>query len=106
VNALAWLLATSPDAGVRNPARALDLARSAVAMTAGNDASALDTMAAAQAAAGDFPAADSSARRALAIASRSGSHAEALVAGIQERLRLYERRTPYRDASGGPAPRR
>jgi hypothetical protein len=103
---LAWLLATSPDAGVGDPARAVNIARHAVALTGGNDAVILDTMAAAQAAAGDFSAADASARAAIALASQPGSRAASLVGAMRARLALYARRVAYVEPAPAGAPSR
>ena len=98
-NALAWQLATSPDAGVREPARAVEVASRAVAMTNGEDPLVLDTMAAAQAAAGNFSAAESTARRAIAQASLPGSRAAGVLGAMRERLALYARRVAYVEAT-------
>jgi len=95
VNALAWLLATSPDPSVRSPEEALALAHQAVAMTGGNDARVLDTFAAAQAANGQFGPARQSALRAMALA--DSTHATAILPGMRERLRHYERSEPWRE---------
>lgn len=54
LNDLAWALATSPVASLRDPARALPLALRAVEL-APDDAAVVDTVAAAHAANGDFP---------------------------------------------------
>jgi hypothetical protein len=51
---LAWLLATSPEATVRNGAEALKLAAKAVDLSQGKDASMLDALAAAYAETGRF----------------------------------------------------
>jgi arylsulfatase A-like enzyme len=66
-NALAWALATVPDAALRDGARALALARAAVAETDGRHPDYLDTLAAAYAETGRFEQAVAAQRRALAI---------------------------------------
>jgi tetratricopeptide (TPR) repeat protein len=93
-NNLAWLLATTPDAGVRDPARALALGLHAreVAERPGmaseaERASVLDTLAAAQAAAGRFADAAGTAGLALALAERAGD--ADLAHDLRERLALY-----------------
>jgi tetratricopeptide (TPR) repeat protein len=93
-NNLAWLLATTPDATVRDPARALEVGLRARAIAerpgAASDperASVLDTLAAAQAAAGRFADAAGTAALALALAERAGD-AE-LARELRERLALY-----------------
>ena len=90
---LAWVLATSPDAGVRNPQAAVMTAEQAAALTGNADPSALDTLAAAYASAGDFVRATATGERALTIASRVGN--TALAEQIRSRLRLYRGRQPY-----------
>jgi tetratricopeptide (TPR) repeat protein len=89
LNALAWLLATSPEASVRRPDEAVSLAVRALAAGNGQDPSLLDTRAAAEAAAGRPGAAAGIARRALALAERAG--ADTLAASIRGRLAEYER---------------
>ena len=51
---LAWMLAASPEPGATNPQRAVDLAQRAVTLTARRDIVALDALAGALAATGDF----------------------------------------------------
>jgi Flp pilus assembly protein TadD len=93
VNALAWLLATSPDPALRDPAEALRLARRASDLTGGKRPEILDTVAAAEAAGGDFAAAERTARQAIELATAAG-HA-ALAQDIQGRLAEYRRRVAY-----------
>jgi tetratricopeptide (TPR) repeat protein len=90
---LAWVLATSPDPTVRNPQEAVGTAEQAAALTGNADPAALDTLAAAYAAAGDFGRAAATAERALAAASRVGN--TTLADQIRTRLRLYRGRQPY-----------
>jgi len=63
---LAWLLATSPQAEVRNGSRALQLAEQLVAQSNVRQGLALDTLAAAQAELGEYERAQSTLDRALA----------------------------------------
>jgi tetratricopeptide (TPR) repeat protein len=86
-NALAWLLATSPDPAVRDGAEARRAADRAVGLTGGRDANALDTRAAALAAAGRFAEAAEAAHFAAATAARTG--ADSLATPIRARLALY-----------------
>ena len=85
---LAWLLATCPEAKFRNGADALRLAARAVELTEQKDPAALDVMAAAQAASGQFTEAVATAQRAadLALALQQPALADA----IQTRLRSYQ----------------
>jgi Flp pilus assembly protein TadD len=89
-NNLAWLLATHPDPRLRDPAAAVAYAEQA-ARGAGDDPAVLDTLATAQAAAGDFDSAVRSEERALAGASGNAP----LEAGIRQRLALFRRGVPW-----------
>jgi len=84
---LAWILATDPDAGVRNGAEAVRLASAANAATGEKDARAWDVLAAAFAEAGRFDEAVRAAERALDLAGTSAT-AEARE-GAKARLALY-----------------
>jgi len=95
----AWLLATAPDASVRDGNRAVELAESAVARSAVEDPTLLDTLAAAYAETGQFAQATARAMRALAIANARGNRG--LSDALRSRLQLYEGRRPYRE-TGGP----
>ena len=57
LNELAWLLATCPDAGIRDGRRAVELASRACRLDFGISAACVDTLAAAHAEAGDFESA-------------------------------------------------
>jgi tetratricopeptide (TPR) repeat protein len=97
MNALAWLLATSPDPSVRDGREAERLAGRAVQVSGGGDPSLLDTQAAAQAAAGRPAAAAATARRALGLAERA--RADPLAAAIRGRLASYERGRAWVDSA-------
>ncbi len=84
---LAWLRATASDPGVRDPGEALRLAERAVALSEGKEANYLDTLAAAQAAAGRFGDAAATAERAVDLARTNGQ--KALAAEIEPRLARY-----------------
>lgn len=98
---LAWILATSPDPAVRNPGAALTLAEQLVAR-AGSDPTALDVLAAALAATGQFDRAAETAERTLAALGRNAD--PRTVAAAEARLALYRQRRPYLTAPriGGP----
>ena len=68
LNNLAWFYATSEDAGLRDPKKAVELATKAVAITRQRNASIVDTLAEAYFAAGDKDKAVEYERKALAIA--------------------------------------
>jgi len=84
---LAWLLATTPDAALRNPQRAVELAEEIAQSQNFRDPNTLDTLAAAYAAAGDFERALALGRRAGALARAQGR--EGLASEIDERVRGY-----------------
>ncbi len=90
----ARVLATSPDASLRDGAGAVALAERAAEFSGGRDPAVLDTLAAAYAEAGRFPDAIATARRALALAAETNNSrlVEALEAGIA----LYGAGTPLR----------
>ena len=87
-NNLAWVLATSSEPSLRDPPRALGLARSAVAATERRDPGVLDTLAAAQAANDDFDGAAATEREAVQRARELG--AAGLTAELQRNLDRYE----------------
>jgi tetratricopeptide (TPR) repeat protein len=89
----AWVLATSPDAAIRNGDEALALAVRAVELSGGQDARTLDSLAAAYAEKEQFSTAVLTARRALARAAQD----PALAARIAKRIALYEKDQPFRD---------
>jgi tetratricopeptide (TPR) repeat protein len=90
-NELAWLLATSPDASVRDGHLAVHYAQAANRLSGGHDPALLDTLAAAEAEAGDFESAAREERKALALAKSKK------VKGGEKRLSLYEKHQPYRE---------
>jgi tetratricopeptide (TPR) repeat protein len=95
VNNLAWLLATSPRENLRDPARAIRLAERASAATGNKEPGMLDTLAAAYAAAGQFPKAIETAQKAVDLAKTTGQ--DKLAGEIQGRLDLYRQGRPYRE---------
>ncbi len=91
----ARILSTSNDDGVRNGAEALTLATQANDLTAGNDASVLDTLGAAYAETGQFTKALEAAHRALDLADSKGD--STMAQGIQYRINLYKQNKPFRN---------
>ncbi len=91
---LAWLLATSMDASVRDGRQAIDLAERA-RRAGGDDAGALDTLAAALAESGRFEDAGRIGTRALELAERAGDGDFA--SAIRARLTEYAAGTPHRE---------
>jgi TPR repeat protein len=92
-NNIAWILATAPDARVRNGAEALRLAQQAV--ETGADGVAIDTLAAAFAEVGLFEKAVAEQQRAIDMARAAGDLDAA--ADRESRLVLYRSRQPYRE---------
>jgi tetratricopeptide (TPR) repeat protein len=93
-NDLAWLLATSAEDELRNPARAVQLAESACEASFRQGASMLDTLAAAYAANGQFVQAVAVAREAIERAKEDPQ--DHLAPEIATRLAQYERGEAYR----------
>jgi tetratricopeptide (TPR) repeat protein len=94
MNNLAWLLATCPQDDVRDGREALRLAQRTCQITREQVPSLLDTLAAAQAETGDFPAAIQTLSRAIRLAGSIGR--EDLAGGLRSRLAMYEAGKPYR----------
>ncbi len=92
-NNLAWLLATCPDAEIRDGKRAVELALRVNRLSGGTHSSFLDTLAAAYAEAGQYPEAVETARRALKAADAQGTEAGSL----RKRLDLYRSGLPFHD---------
>jgi tetratricopeptide (TPR) repeat protein len=95
INSAAWLLATSADARVRNPAQAVSLAERVSQMTGFDDPGMLDTLATAYAAAGRFENAVTVAERARQLAAARGL--TDLAAQLAHRLELYRAAKPFID---------
>ncbi len=93
-NNLGWLLATSSDAGIRNGAKAVDLAQQAVALSSGREPQFLRTLAAAYAESGRFADAIAAAQQAAVIAGMQGKRR--LAKHIEEDLLLYRAHLPLR----------
>jgi tetratricopeptide (TPR) repeat protein len=92
-NNLAWLLATSSDASIRDGNRAMELAKHAVQLSRGKDPNYLRTLAAAFAESGRFAEAKETARQALQAAERRRN--SILANALQDEIALYELRLPY-----------
>jgi protein O-mannosyl-transferase len=91
----AWVMATTSNPQFLNGAKAVELAKLANQMTSYQQPETLDTLAAAYAAAGNFPEAISTAERGVELA-RAGGRSD-LAREIQARLALYRQGRPYRD---------
>ncbi|MFQ5601477.1 MAG: tetratricopeptide repeat protein, partial [Candidatus Krumholzibacteriia bacterium] len=96
LNNLAWLLATCPDAALRDGDAAVRSAEKALRVAPDESPGLLDTQAAAYAEAGRFENAVATAERARALAARAGN--TQLVRKLEERLQLYRAGKAYRMA--------
>ncbi len=94
-NNLAWLLATAPEAAVRDGAAAMAYAEKACELTNWEAAGILDTLAAAHAEAGNFPAAVKWQREAIEKIGKRELFQN--TDGFDERLALYREKKPYRE---------
>ncbi len=92
-NNLAWLLATSSDASIRDGNRAIELAKQAVRLSHGKDPNYLRTLAAAFAESGRFAEAKETAQQALQVAERGSN--STLASALQDEIALYELGLPY-----------
>jgi protein O-mannosyl-transferase len=95
LNSLAWLLATHPDAGVRNGKEAVQFAERACQLTEFKSSLLLGTLAAAYAEAGQFEHAVQAARQARNVATEQGNRE--LAAKHDAMQEQYERHQPYRE---------
>jgi tetratricopeptide (TPR) repeat protein len=92
-NNLAWLLATSSDASIRDGNRAMEFAKQAVRLSRGKDPNYLRTLAAAFAESGRFAEAKETARQALQAAEKGSN--STLTTALQDEIALYELDLPY-----------
>ena len=92
---LAWLLATAPDASVRNGVEAVRWAEQAARTTKFRHIATLESLAAAYAEAGRFADAVHTARRVIEMAEEANERD--IVTRTQDRLRLYENAQPYHE---------
>ena len=96
MNNLAWILATTADDELRDPAEAVRLAERASQNAAEKlSPGLLDTLAAAYASAKQFDKAVRTAQRAIELAEATGKNA--LVEQLTDRMRLYQQGQPYRE---------
>ena len=90
---MAWILACTKDANLRNSAEAVEYAKGACELTVNNQPAMLDTLAAAHAAAGNFPKAVKTAQKAIELAESADK--KELTQKIQTRLQLYQANQVY-----------
>jgi protein O-mannosyl-transferase len=94
---IAWILATAPDASLRNGTRALQLSLRAYELSGGKDPFFLHILAAAYAESGDFPNAIATAKRAINRANEGGL--KPLAEQLRAEISLYELELPYRESA-------
>ena len=94
LNNLSWMLASVSDANIRDGKRAVELAERAIAIVGPDDFSILDTLSVAYAEQERFEEAVSAARKSVKLARDQGQ--QKLAVGIEQRLRLFESKKPYR----------
>ncbi len=99
---VAWTLATTPNASIRDGTQAVELAQRAVKLTGGRDPNVLGTLAAAYAEQGRVSDAVRAAEQALALA--TGQNNSALAETLHSQLRQYEAGFAYRDPQPPPVP--
>ncbi|MGD0745856.1 MAG: tetratricopeptide repeat protein, partial [Verrucomicrobiota bacterium] len=92
-NDLAWVLATCPQASLRNGNQAVALAQRANQLTGGGNPVVLGTLAAAYAEAGRFPDAVATAQRALQLAGTQTN--PALADALRSQLKYYQAGMPF-----------
>ncbi|MGA2243229.1 MAG: tetratricopeptide repeat protein [Verrucomicrobiota bacterium] len=95
LNNLAWLLATCPDARIRDGAQAIGFAERACKLTNYKQTIMVGTLAAALAEAGRFDDAIATAQKACALATQHGE--PDLLRKNQELLEIYRAHKPYRE---------
>ena len=99
LNNLAWLLATAPDASVRNGPEAVRHAEEACRLTRYCATRPVGTLAAAYAEAGRFPEAIATAQKACA---RAANNNPALLERNRQLLELYRKGQPYHEPPPAP----
>jgi Flp pilus assembly protein TadD len=100
LNNLAWVLATSPQASLRNGNQAVALAQRANQLTGDGNPVILGTLAAACAEAGRFPEAVATAQRALQLAGAQSNPALANI--IRSQIKLYQAGVPFHQPEAAP----
>jgi protein O-mannosyl-transferase len=94
---LAWLLATSPDASLRNGPKAIELAKQADQFVRGTNSLVLRSLAAAYAENGEFANAIRTARSAMKLARMHGE--DSLTTDLDRQIALYQLGMPYRETA-------
>lgn len=93
---IAWTLATSPNASLRNGKKAIEVAEQGYVHSHGSTML-LEALAAGYAEAGDFQDAINKAQQGIQFATARGE--SEIVGGLQEQLKSYEKNAPFREGS-------
>lgn len=96
---LAWLLATCPDASIRNGKEAIEYGKKACEMSEWKDASMIDTLAAAYAEGGDFDNAVKWETKYLESGYPASHLSNDTPEKARQRLSLYEQKKPYHEGN-------
>jgi tetratricopeptide (TPR) repeat protein len=96
-NNLAWVLATCPEAALRNGGKAVELAQQANQLSGGENPMLLQTLAAAYAEVGRFHEAITTARRALQLATTQTN--SDLINNLRAQTGFYEAGLPFHDTN-------
>jgi tetratricopeptide (TPR) repeat protein len=99
---LAWFLSTSPDASVRNGARAVELGEKAAMITHRSEPFTLHALAAAYAETGQFDKAVETAMESARLAAQQGN--QPLLETLRNLIRRYSSGQPYREPLPPPPP--
>jgi tetratricopeptide (TPR) repeat protein len=94
---LAWLLATSQDASLRNGPRAVELSKQADRLVGGTNTLVLRTLAAAYAENGEFANAIRTAQSAMQLARMHGE--DSFTMDLDQQIALYQLGMPYRETA-------
>ena len=95
LNNLAWLLATSPEASIRDGLHALALAEQARQLSRGTNPAILDTVAAAYAECARYPEAVVAAEQALRVA--QAQNQISMADAIRKQIELFQKGIPFRE---------
>ena len=99
---IAWLLATNPNASIRNGTDAVRFAQRAVRLSGGQDPAILDALAAAYAETGQFAEAVQTARSARELAAQQNN--QPLAESLKVKISLYQAGTRFRETPQPQAP--
>ncbi len=104
LNQAAWVLATCPEATIRNGAEAVELAERAVRLSGGRDPAILDSLAAGYAESGRYLEARQTGRKALNLATQQNN--QPLIEALKQRISQYDSNNPFRESPGPKRSRR